>query len=1143
MDPQSPRLAAARWVRWGAVAALLLAAYAALGFLVAPYAIERQLPRFVASELGRQASLRAVRINPFTLRLEAEDLKLAEADGQPLFAVGRLLVQLEWRSILRRAWSFAEVRVTTPQASLAIASDGRFNVAELIATITRRWPPDPASEGKLPPLRIGQFAIDQGRVEFHDRRAGYDNVLAPIAFTLQDFSTAPGGTESLQFSARSARGGKMVWKGQLSLAPIRGSGELALDDVSLPELAVYLSPYTRARVAAGQLSTRLPYRFSYASGQWDASLAGAQLALQDVALAREGASETFAALTRLELRDVDAGWAAREVKVGEVRATGGKLAVLRDAKGQLDLANLLVATAGPAAAAPAADVVVDRWKLQLRQLLLDQVALTLVDESVQPALRLAAGQVRLQLKATAQAGGPQLQMQVEEASGAATDLSLSRGNATPAKLAEVGFEGGRIDLAARRAELARLYARGGTLQVRRDRQGRIDLAAMLPPAGAATPGEAADASTAPWSAQVGRVELDGFGADFQDEASGLQVRVREAAAKALDVRSDLRHPVKFEARLRVNEAGQIAAQGRVVPATAALQADLRVARLPLAPLQPLLRQFVKLRVTQGSVSGQGRLASGDGKGGAKLRYVGALHVAGLVLLEEDGNVFASWKDVGAERLTASLGPDLVDIPELRVDELNAKLIIEDDRSFNAARLLVQPAARPAAAVPTAAAAPVATGEGFPVRVRRLRVQGAKLDFADLSLRPQFAARIHELNGVLTGLSTQPGARTQIELDGRVDEFGTVRARGDLNLLAPAENTDVNVVFRNVDMVPASPYSAKFAGYQVAEGKISLDLQYKLRDHRLQGENQIVIDRLTLGERVDSPDALKLPLQLAIAILKDKDGRIELGLPVTGDLSDPQFSYGAIIWKALGTLLTKIVTAPFRALGSLLGLDADKMEAIQFDPGSDRLLPPEREKLRHVADMLAKRPQLVLSVPAQYGETADAAALRVQAVRLEVARRAGITLAPGEAPGPVDFGDGAVRKAVRELYVARFGEAGLDQQKRAAENATPAAAASGTKPKSAKDQVPLWQRVGKVLQGEPQVADAAGFYQALLQRLNETQPLPAEAMTTLASRRAQSVLQALQEAGVEAGRLRAGAPQKLESETKGTVPLKLALDVR
>ena len=354
-------------------------------------------------------------------------------------------------------------------------------------------------------------------------------------------------------------------------------------------------------------------------------------------------------------------------------------------------------------------------------------------------------------------------------------------------------------------------------------------------------------------------------------------------------------------------------------------------------------------------------------------------------------------------------------------------------------------------------------------------------------------------------------------------------KGELNPFAPSNNTDVNVDFKNVDLVQASPYTAKFAGYKIAAGKISLDLQYKVHDGQLEGQNRIVIDQLTLGERVDSPDALHLPLELAVAILKDSDGRIDLGLPVSGNVNDPKFSYGAVIWKAVGELLTRIVTAPFRALGRLLGISGEELEAISFDPGSDRLLPPEREKLQQVAQILARRAQLRLTVPGQYSEVADGAALREHAVRIDIARRAGIKLEAGEAAGPVDLSDGAVRAAVRDLYAERFGSAELDRQKKAAEGAAPA-----------DGKLPLWARLGKRIQGEPQVADASAFYGALLERLMQTQPLAADALTRLGAQRANVILAALREDGVEAASAVATAPEAVSAEAGRPVPLRLSL---
>ena len=1132
-----------RWKRWVAGAAGLLAAYTVAGFWLVPLVIKSQVPKFAQTELARQARIGEVTFNPYTLRFEAQDLHLVEADGAPLFALGKLAVELQWQSLVRRAWSFAEIRITAPSASLAIAPDGKFNLAELLATLERR---PHESSTSLPRLIIERFALEQGKVDLRDRQAGYAESFFPIDFTLTNFSTLPDQNDTYTFSADSTRGGKVRWKGEASVNPIRGSGEVTLENTSLPELAVYLKSYTHATVAAGQLAATLPYRFSYSDGKLEASLAGAKLALRDLAMAREAASDSFATLTRLDVSGINADLVHREATVDEIRADGGKLAVRRNAKGELDLANLLVTATGPAAV-PGHPVVIYNWKLGVKQVIFDQVAISAVDETVSPPLKVSADKIQLRLQLAAEQAGADFKLTVADAAFSLADLALASGAQTPFKLAQLGFTDGALDLAARHASLGRLYAEGGQLQLTRDGRGQLNILGLLPRFAATGTPAAPSAKRAgtPWIAVAKSVELSKFGAEVEDQGTGVKVHVQDLAVRFEGAGIDFTRAVKFSAGLNLREGGQFSAQGNVVPASGALEADVRVKQLALAPLQPLLGKYVKLKIAGGSVSAQGRLTAGAG--GAKstsLRFAGGFDIADLVLNEESGELFAAWKSVGADKLTAGLAPNRLEIPELRVVEPNAKLIIESDRSLNAARLLVQPGTSGASADASPPAPAQATEDSFPVRIQRLRLQNAKLDFTDLSLRPQFAAKIYELNGVLTGLSSNRDSRSQIELDGRVDEFGLARIRGELNPFAPRDNTDVNVVFRNIDMVSTSPYAMKFAGYKIAEGKMSLDLQYKVRNSQLEGANQIVIDKLTLGERVDSPDALKLPLELAIAILKDSDGRIDLGLPVTGNFNDPQFSYGAVIWKAIGNVLTRIVTAPFRALGRLFGMSGEKLEAIDFDPGSDKLLPPEREKLKQVAQVLSKRAQLKLSVPGQYSEAADGAALKARAVRVELAKRAGIKLEAGEEPGPLDLRARAMRGALRDLYSERFGAAELDKQKKAAEGsvAAPAVepAAADIRTETAQEKLPMWQRVGKLIQGEPQVADAISFYHKLQERLDQNQPLPADALTQLGAQRASAILAALKEAGVDPERAHAAAPEKVNSGVGKPVPLKLGL---
>nr|WP_314605876.1 DUF748 domain-containing protein [uncultured Janthinobacterium sp.] len=1134
-----------RWQRWALGTGCALAAYSAAGFWLVPYVIKNQLPKFAEKELARQASIADVRFNPFTLRLEADKIAFTEAasaNNAPLLSIGALAVQLEWKSIVRRAWSLAEIRITAPQAQLTITPDGKFNLAEVLATWQRKHPEK--SEGGMPRLVIAHFALEQGKVDWQDQKAGYADNFTPINFTLDNISTLPDANGSYSLSADAARGGKLHWRGTASLSPIRGEGELILNDASLPGLAAYLKAYTRAQVTSGKLSARLPYAFSYADGKLEATVKGAGLALRDLALTQDGKGAPFTSLDTLGIAGVNVDLAGQKVTLDKVNLYGGKVAVRRDSRGEIDVANLMLpgnpAPAASAATTPAAPAKPGKWKVDLKQLALANVDVSAIDETVSPALQLSARQLQLNLQLALQQGPSGMATVIDGATFALADLTMQRGAQTPFKLAQLGFTEGKIDLAAHTVHVGAVTAGGAQIDLARNRQGEFAIAQKLPVFASGKADTAKDAPSTPWSAKVDKVDLSKFGARFDDAGTGIKVNVQDARLSLHNVSNDMKQALPFELGVGLREGGLLTANGKFVPGTGAVDAQLNVKQLALAPVQPLLAQHVKLKLAGGAVSGSGRLTTGGGAPKApKVRYEGGVDIAGLVLNETDGKRFASWKSVRADKLTASVGPDFVDIPELRVVEPNAQLIIENDRSLNAQRLLVK-APEPATATAPAAAATPAADAAFPVRVRRVRLQNAKLDFADLSLRPQFAAKIYELNGVVTGLSTKRDARSQIELDGRIDEFGLARVRGQLNPFAPTDNTDLNVVFKNVDMVSASPYTMKFAGYKVAEGKISLDLQYKVRNRQLDGTNQIVLDKLTLGERIDSPDALKLPLELALAILKDSDGRIDLGLPVSGDMNDPQFSYGALIWKAVGNVLTKIVTAPFRALGNLLGISADKLESIDFDAGSAVLLPPEREKLKQVAQILAKREQLKLAVPGQYSDT-DAAALRAQAVRRAVAAKAGIKLEAGEEPGPLNLGERKIRGALRDLYAERFGKAELDKQKKAAESAAPApAAASASASPPAAAKIPVFQRLGKLIEGEPQVADTGAFYKGLREQLEAKQPLPADALSKLGTQRSAAILAALQQDGTPAARVSAGAPEKTEAAPGNLVGLKLGL---
>jgi hypothetical protein len=586
----------------------------------------------------------------------------------------------------------------------------------------------------------------------------------------------------------------------------------------------------------------------------------------------------------------------------------------------------------------------------------------------------------------------------------------------------------------------------------------------------------------------------------------------------------------------------------------------------LSPAQPYLAQAANLKLASGRLSTQGRVRF-DGKqpDSPKVDFVGGFDVVDLLLSEtESGERFLAWQQLVSDSVRAN--PTSLDIEELRLNKLDAKLVIFKDKTVNLTRILKSP---PDASVADPVANPAATAEAtdaavvaeapkagvqktaakpvepvqpaFRVAIERVRIENSEMDFADYSLALPFGTRIHSLKGAFNGITTQPGALAELEIDGQVDEFGLARAVGQVDLFNPTGFMDIKTVFRNVEMTNLTPYSATFAGRKIASGKLSLDLEYKIKARQLLGENQIIMDKLVLGERVESPTAMNLPLDLAIAILQDSDGKIDLGLPVSGSLDDPQFSYGRIIWKAIGNILTKIVTAPFRALGALFGGGGEKLEKLAFEAGEDALTPPEKEKFKQISQILNKRPGLALSIYGVWSTEVDRPVLKENQLRRAVAEKMGIKLAPGEDAGPISTANPKSRTALEALYAQRFSEAEWLSLNAKWRQANP-----DKKPESGAG-IMVSRLKGLFKKEEPISAEDLAqlkdvdLHGLLYQRLLDKETVSDAVLQQLAQRRGEAALNGLVAAGAPAERVKLGEAQAVEASGR-EVQAKLELGV-
>jgi hypothetical protein len=296
----------------------------------------------------------------------------------------------------------------------------------------------------------------------------------------------------------------------------------------------------------------------------------------------------------------------------------------------------------------------------------------------------------------------------------------------------------------------------------------------------------------------------------------------------------------------------------------------------------------------------------------------------------------------------------------------------------------------------------------------------------LSVQPNFATGIQKLNGSVVGLSSKPGTRAKVDLHGSIDAFSPVDITGEVNALGPLY-TDLKLNFRNISLPVFNPYSGKFAGYNISKGKLTTELTYKIDGRKLDAHHHIVIEQLEFGAKTASKDAVSLPVKLAVSLLKDRNGVIDLDLPVAGTLDDPKFKLGAVIWQVFVHILEKAVTAPFALLGSLFGGGPD-IQFVEFKPGASDLDPTATDKAKTIAKALVERPQLKLEVPIGVVPEVDGPALVAAQFDAEMtaeqsAKRSSKKKADGAQPVPYAELDPAAQvDLLSAVYARDFGAA-------------------------------------------------------------------------------------------------------------------------
>ncbi len=569
-----------------------------------------------------------------------------------------------------------------------------------------------------------------------------------------------------------------------------------------------------------------------------------------------------------------------------------------------------------------------------------------------------------------------------------------------------------IDLGQHSIRVGEIALAGADVRGWLDEHGQLNLLQLLgssagKPASPAAPaqGAAAPAPAAPprrasralvWRIAAPDIRIAGTRVSLEDRAvkpvAHLMLGPLSAHITGYDTSPDARLAVSLQSAVNGKGRLSLTADGTLQPQ--ALSAKLRLEGIDLRALQPYFAKYTALTLASGSLSTTldiGKRADGQ------MSAAGRIDVADLRTVDDDlKQDFVKWQGLHVIGFRYVSSPASLQVKHLVIVGPYARVIIGADHTFNVSEALhprgyhPKPApAKTAQANSAQSDAPASGGNpparsspSMPMSIGTVLIANGTADYADFSMQPNFATGIQDLHGTIKGLSSDPSSRADVDLQGQVDRYAPVEISGVVNLLSAATYTDIKMKFRGLELTRMTPYAVRFAGYKIASGTLDADLHYKVDHGKLNADHTLTINQLQLGDQVASPHATKLPLRLAIALLKDRNGVIRLGLPVTGSLNDPQFSLGPLIGKALLAVLKKAVMAPFAILGRLVGGGAD-INQIQFPPGSATLLPAAQAQVAALAKALAQRPQLKLQVPAVYAADVDRPALAQRQLEREL----------------------------------------------------------------------------------------------------------------------------------------------------------------
>ncbi|WP_411726538.1 DUF748 domain-containing protein [Methyloglobulus sp.] len=1005
----------ARFLKPFIITVCLVAAYAVLGFYIVPAVLKSKIPSIIQEETGRKASVTNIEFNPFTLLASIQGFKIQEKDGQPFVGFDNFNVKINaFQSIKQLALVIDEITLNKLTIYLAKQKDGKFNFEDMAKPKKQEEPKEP-DDDEIFPINIVKLSIKEGKLFWDDKHFNkpVSEELSPINLNVSDLSTEANTKAKLDFSLALKSGGELDWKATVGVNPIFSEGGIKLDKVQLQKVLALALSDAAAFDLQGHELFNVDYKVGFDKKDLKVTIKKSRFELRDFQFADKSASKTLLKTPTFAVETDCIATIANnnlDVVVNKAKLDSRDLQFSNHAPDPISVTipNFIHETdITVSQSKDGLKVVANKAVIAIKNLLLNGLNKQMVEVKIPDLTFETAYQLDISQKTK--------HIHVNQGKFEFHDLHLAEKgeNATLIKIPAFGLSDMEINLKNKEVKIALISSKDAEFQAWLNPDGSLNYQKLIPTQEgkkvevtrpdyataktvdfkedvktAATVATAAAQPVLPekdWLLNIATLELINYMVNFEDRSlkKPATMTAKPINLKVINITNKPEAKLPFQLDIGVNKTGSIKLKGEAIISPLAAKIDVNVKNIDLEKFQPYVEKFARLDVLDGKFNIAGQLVvQQPPEKPLGVKFKGNTGIADLLTRDQILNKdFVKWENLTFKDLDVDLLANRYSASTLLIEKPYAKVTIRKDKTVNFSDIMIadksnpDKSAKPAKSVK--AAHGKATQSNKPVfKLDKVKIVDGSSDFADLSLILPFAAQIKSLDGGAHGISSDQKATVKVDLKGNAYDLAPVDIKGEIRPYQGIYDIDLN--FDGMPMPLVSPYMVQFAGYKIEKGKLTVGLKYQVKKGKLSAANNILIDQLELGEKVDNPDAVSLPLALAIALLKDSSGKIKLDVPLTGSLEDPQFSIGGIIVDALVNVLTKIVTSPFNALASLVGSE-ENLSVIGFAPGKEILDTKEMSKLDSVAKALKEKPVLNLEIKGAAFEGQDWPILREEAL--------------------------------------------------------------------------------------------------------------------------------------------------------------------